>query len=109
MNRFLFVALASALLGACYSPKIESGRIACSAERTCPSGLQCAPDGRCWKPGDADQGPVRVEGALTSGGGLMHSGSYQLVGRIGPSELSATAASTSHRALDGVSAQMKGR
>jgi hypothetical protein len=52
---------------------------------------------------------VRVEGALTSGGGLMHSGSYLLVGRIGPSELSTTAASSSHRALDGVSAQMKGR
>ncbi|MFL5437286.1 MAG: hypothetical protein ACJ784_22455 [Myxococcales bacterium] len=111
MNRILFAVMSAVLVTACYDPNLQSGRIACSAAQQCPSGLACAPDGHCWKPGDSDIGraPVRVEGGLTSNGGLMHSGSYRLVGRIGPSELSGTAASSTHRALDGVSAQMKGR
>ncbi|MFL5366422.1 MAG: hypothetical protein ACJ781_13190 [Myxococcales bacterium] len=111
MNRILFAVMSVVLVTACYDPKVQSGRIACSLAQQCPSGLACAPDGHCWKPGDSDIGraPVRVEGGLTSNGGLMHSRSYRLVGRIGPSELSGTAASSTHRALDGVSAQMKGR
>ncbi|MFL5387321.1 MAG: hypothetical protein ACJ79C_01235 [Myxococcales bacterium] len=111
MNRILFAVMSVVLVTACYDPNLQSGRIACSLAQQCPSGLACAPDGHCWKPGDSDIGraPVRVEGGLTANGGLMHSGSYRLVGRIGPSELSGTAASSTHRALDGVSAQMKGR
>jgi hypothetical protein len=52
---------------------------------------------------------VQVAGALSSGGGLMQSRSYLLVGRIGPSQLSRTSASPTHRTLDGVAAQTKGR
>jgi hypothetical protein len=111
MNRVLLAALALGLLAACYDPNLRSGQIACAADGRCPSGFQCAPDRRCWKPGDADVGraPVQVRGALSSGGGLMHSRSHLLVGRIGASELSRTAASPTHRTLDGVSAQTKGR
>jgi hypothetical protein len=111
MNRTLLAAIALGLLAACYDPNLRSGQIACAAGGGCPSGFQCAPDRHCWKPGDADVGraPVRVAGALSSGGGIMHSRSYLLVGRIGASALSRTAASPTHRTLDGVSAQTKGR
>jgi len=111
MTRILVAAMALALLAACYDPNLRSGEIACAADGRCPPGFQCAPDRRCWKPGDADVGraPVQVAGTLSSGGGLMRSRSYQLVGRIGASELSRTASSSTHRTLDGVSAQMKGR
>ena len=111
MKRILLAVLAAGLCAACYDPNIRSGTIACSADRRCPSGFHCAPDGHCWKPGDADIGraPVQVEGGLASNGGLMRSRSYLLVGRIGPSELSGIASSPTHRALDGVSAQTKGR
>jgi hypothetical protein len=111
MNRTLLAAIALGLLAACYDPSLRSGQIACAADGRCPPGFQCAPDRHCWKPGDADIGraPVQVAGALSSGGGLMHSRSYLLVGRIGSSELSRTAASPTHRTLDGVSAQTKGR
>ena len=111
MNRILLATLVLFLLAACYDPNLRSGEIACAADGRCPAGFQCAPDRRCWKPGDADVGraPVHVAGTLSSGGGLMHSRSYSVVGRIGASELSRTAASPTHRTLDGVSAQMKGR
>ena len=111
MKRTLLAALALGLCAACYDPNLRSGQMACSADGRCPSGFQCAPDRRCWKPGDADVGraPVQVAGALSSGGGLMHSRSFLLVGRIGASELSRTAKSPTHRTLDGVSAQTKGR
>ena len=111
MNRTVFAALALGLVAACYDPDLHSGRIGCAADGRCPRGFQCAPDRRCWKPGEADVGraPVQVAGALSSGGGLMHSRSFLLVGRIGASELSRTAKSPTHRTLDGVSAQTKGR
>jgi len=110
MTRILVAAMALALLAACYDPNLRSGEIDCAADGRCPPGFQCAPDRRCWKPGDADVGraPVQVAGTLSSGG-LMRSPSYQLVGRIGASELSRTASSSTHRTLDGVSAQLKGR
>ena len=111
MNRTLLAAIALGLLAGCYDPNLRSGQIACAADGRCPSGFQCAPDRHCWKPGDADVGraPVQVAGALSSGGGLMQSRSYLLVGRIGASALSRTAASPTHRTLHGVSAQTKGR
>jgi hypothetical protein len=111
MNRVLLATLGLLLLAACYDPNLRSGEIACATDGRCPPGFQCAPDRRCWKPGDADVGraPVQVAGTLSSGGGLMQSRSYSIVGRIGASELSRTAASPTHRTLDGVSAQMKGR
>jgi len=111
MTRILLATIGLTVLAACYDPNLRSGEIACAADGRCPAGFQCAPDRRCWKPGDADVGraPVQVAGTLSSGGGLMRSRSYQLVGRIGASELSRTASSSTHRTLDGVSAQMKGR
>jgi len=111
MTLILLATIGLTVLAACYDPSLRSGEIACAADGRCPAGFQCAPDRRCWKPGDADVGraTVQVAGALSSGGGLMHSRSYQLVGRIGASELSRTASSSTHRTLDGVSAQMKGR
>jgi hypothetical protein len=111
MKPILLVAAILGLSSACYDPDLRSGSIACSADRRCPSGFECASDGRCWKPGDADVGrlPVRVEGALTSNGGPMRSPSYRLVGGLGPSQLSGTAASSTLRTLDGVSALTKGR
>jgi hypothetical protein len=109
MKRTLPAVLAFALVAACYDPNLKSGSIACAADRSCPGGFQCSADGRCWKPEDVNAAPVRVEGGLTSNGGHMHSRSYLLVGRLGPSLLSGTAASSTHRTLDGVSALTKGR
>jgi hypothetical protein len=111
MNRILLAVLGLALLVACYDPNLRSGQIACAADGRCPPGFQCAPDRHCWKPGDADVGraPVQVAGTFSSGGGFMHSRSYSIVGRLGASELSRTAASPTHRTLAGVAAQTKGR
>jgi len=79
MKRTLLAALALGLCAACYDPNLRSGA------------------------------PVQVVGAFSSGGGLMHSRSYSMVGWIGSSKLSWIAQSPTHRTLDGVSLQTKGR
>jgi hypothetical protein len=96
----LLILAASFLAAGCYDPAIESGKLLCSADRRCPQGFACAPDARCWRPGDADLAPKRIAGGLTGNGGAMRSPSYLLVGGLGP-RIGGPQASASYRMADG--------
>ena len=52
MLRGLIAALALVGFAGCFSPDFRSGQVLCSPKGECPTGFQCAGDGKCYKPGD---------------------------------------------------------
>lgn len=51
----VLLALGVLLQAACFSPKIDDGRVQCGPGGECPPGFRCAPDGRCYR-GDGAAG-----------------------------------------------------
>src|SRR5262245_19622626 len=56
--RTLFAALA--MLAGCYAPAIPNGTQACTSDRRCADGYQCATDNRCYLIGQLPGGDASV-------------------------------------------------
>jgi Cys-rich repeat protein len=47
------LVVAATLLGGCFSPDYQSGKVQCGADGSCPTGFTCAADRRCYAAGEA--------------------------------------------------------
>jgi len=47
------LVVAAMLVGGCFSPDYQSGKVQCGADGSCPSGYTCAADRRCYRDGEA--------------------------------------------------------
>jgi Cys-rich repeat protein len=55
------LVVAATLVGGCFSPDYQSGKVQCGADGSCPAGFTCAADRRCYRDGEAPDLSMAVD------------------------------------------------
>jgi hypothetical protein len=84
INRLAIWVLLLGILGGCYSPNVQNGKLHCSSDGRCPDGYQCVSQ-LCWR-----------NGIVVSGDDMSSVPQYDMTQATAPNDMSAPV-QTAHR------------